>query len=105
VLYVFKCGKCHLTHCTDDFLKTPVCCGKAGSFLTTRGTEAMTESDFNLQAKQLVDSLTATNKELIEAMELVNSSAIALNLGGSNYKERKKNMKQWLGMKEKPNAK
>ena len=81
MLYVFKCGKCHLTHCTDDFLKTPVCCGKAGSFLTTRGTEA------------------------IEAMELVNSSAIALNLGGSNYKERKKNMKQWLGMKEKPNAK
>ena len=60
----------------------------------------MTESDFNLQAKTLVDSLTATNKELIEAMEIITQSAIALNLGGSGYKERKKRIRQWLQIKD-----
>lgn len=97
MIYVFKCWRCFLKHESEDFSKPPVCCGKFGAFLTVRGTENMTESDFNLQAKTLVDSLTATNKELIEAMEIITQSAIALNLGGSTYKERKKNIKQWLG--------
>jgi len=100
VFYVFKCVKCFLKHESEDFSKPPVCCGKAGTFLKVRGAEAMTESDFNLQAKTLVDSLTATNKELIEAMEIITQSAIALNLGGSGYKERKKRIRQWLQIKD-----
>jgi len=100
VIYVFKCVKCFLKHESEDFSKPPVCCGKAGTFLKVRGAEAMTESDFNLQAKTLVDYLTATNKELIEAMEIINQSAIALNLGGSGYEERKKRIRQWLQIKE-----
>ena len=100
MFYVFKCVKCFLKHESEDFSKPPVCCGKAGTFLKVRGAEAMTESDFNLQAKTLVDSLTATNKELIEAMEIITQSAIALYLGGSGYKERKKRIRQWLQIKE-----
>ena len=100
MFYVFKCVKCFLKHESEDFSKPPVCCGKAGTFLKVRGAEAMTESDFNLQAKTLVDSLTATNKELIEAMEIITQSAIALNLGGSGYKERKKRIRQWLQIKD-----
>lgn len=101
MIYVFKCKKCFIEHTSADFSKAPECCKKPCLFKGVRGTEAMTEADFNLQAKQLVDTLTSTNKELLEAVELLNSSAIALNLGGSNYKERKKNMKQWLQMKDK----
>jgi hypothetical protein len=98
--YAFKCKKCHSEHESESFLKVPECCKKSCLFREVRGTEAMTPEDLDQQAKQLVDSLTSTNKELLEAVELVNSAAIALNLGGSDYRARKKSMKQWLQMKE-----
>jgi len=100
--YVFKCKKCHVEKEADSFSPAPECCKKSCLFKEVRGGEAMTEQDYNLQAKQLVDSLTLANKELIEAVELLNASAIALNLSGSNYRERKKSIKQWLGMKDVP---
>jgi hypothetical protein len=101
VIYVFKCKKCGMGEgVTQDLSKPPVCCKKVGTFVRVRGTEAMTEEDFNLQAKTLVDSLTATNKELIEAMEIITQSAVALNLGGSGYEERKKRIRQWLQIKD-----
>jgi len=100
--YLFTCKKCYAEKEVESFSPAPECCKKSCLFKEVRGAEAMTEQDYNLQAKQLVDSLTSANKELLEAVELLNASAIALNLSGSSYRERKKSIKQWLQIREQP---